>query len=248
MSLIKYVLHLADNAFIHSHRLSELCGHAPELEIDMALSNIALDNIGAARSLYQYAATLHGDNYTEDTFVYKRTEREFYNVLLVEHANGDFAKTIATATCFSVFQKILYAALSKSNDNNIAGIAQKSLKEVNYHVRFTSEWLIRLGDGTTISAEKMQAAINEVWPFTGELFMPSDVESEMLVQHIAVELNVIKNIWTADMNAILQQANMAMPQDVFMHKGGKQGQHSDAMGKILPEVQYLQHVYPGAEW
>jgi ring-1,2-phenylacetyl-CoA epoxidase subunit PaaC len=248
MSLLKYVLHLADNAFIHSHRLSELCGHAPELEIDMALSNIALDNIGAARSLYQYAATLQGNNTTEDTFVFKRTEREFYNVLLVEHVNGDFAKTIATATSFSVFQKILYTALSKSTNVTIAGIAQKSLKEVNYHVRFTSEWLIRLGDGTEISAQKMQAAINDIWPFTGELFMASDVEVEMLTQNIATDLAVVKNIWTSDMQSILQQANIEMPSDIFMHSGGKQGQHSDAMGKILPEVQYLQHVYPGAEW
>jgi ring-1,2-phenylacetyl-CoA epoxidase subunit PaaC len=248
MSLLKYVLHLADNAFIHSHRLSEWCGHGPELEIDMALSNIGLDNIGAARSFYQYAATLQGNNATEDTFVYHRTEREFYNILMLELPNGDFAKTIATATFFSAYQYFLYEHLSKCSNENIAGIAQKSLKEITYHLRFASEWIIRLGDGTEISAQKMQAAINETWAYTGEMFLPCAIDIEMQKENIAPDFTIINSLWKNKISEIIATAHLQMPEDAHMFSGGKLGQHSENMGKILPEVQYLQHVYPGAEW
>jgi ring-1,2-phenylacetyl-CoA epoxidase subunit PaaC len=247
-SLLKYVLHLADNAFIHSHRLSEWCGHAPELEIDIALSNIGLDNIGAARSFYQYAATLKGENSTEDTFVYQRTEREFYNILMLELPNGDFAKTIATATFFSAYQYFLYDHLCKSTDVQIAAIAQKSLKEINYHLRFASEWMMRLGDGTETSAQKMQAAINETWAYTGEMFMANESDIEMQAQNIAPDLNIIYSLWKNKISEIIATATLQMPEDSHMFSGGKLGQHTENMGKILPEVQYLQHVYPGAEW
>ncbi len=249
--LIDYLMHLADNSLIYGHRLSEWCGHGPILEVDMALSNIALDHIGAARSLYQYAAELEGNGKTEDSYPYFRDIRAFRNVLLVELPNGDFADTIARSLCFDSYQFFLYQALKNSKDQRIAAIAEKSLKEVTYHQRFSSEWTIRLGDGTEESREKMQRAIHEVWTYTGEMFDASATENEMLEAGIGTDLSAIKIQWEERMAEIIQEATLSYPmraQGAWFQKGGKTGIHTEYMGSILSEMQYLQKSYPGCEW
>jgi ring-1,2-phenylacetyl-CoA epoxidase subunit PaaC len=247
-NLFEYVLHLADNSLIYGHRLSELCGHGPALEVDMALSNIALDNIGSARSFYQYAATLKGNGASEDSLAYLRKEREFRNILLVEQANGNFANTIARSVLFDNYQFLLYTALKTSTDKTLAAIAEKSLKEVTYHVRFSKEWCCRLGDGTDISKLKMQEAINEIWNYGGEMFMPNNVDLEMIDQGIAPDIALLQTNWMQNVQEILAEATLELPVNGWMHSGGKNGIHSESFGFILSEMQYLQRAYPNAEW
>jgi ring-1,2-phenylacetyl-CoA epoxidase subunit PaaC len=244
MSKMEYLLHLADNALIHSHRLSQWCGHGPELEIDMALSNIALDNIGAARSFYQYAANQLADGSTEDTLVYQRGEREFLNVILVEQPNGDFAHTIAKCLFFDIFQKLLYSKLQYSADEQIAAIASKSIKEVTYHLRFSSEWCIRLGDGTEESKQRMQAAVNYLYPYAGEMFLPAEYEQI----EPTVDCSKLHKEWKMQLDGFLATAELQAPEDGWHHQGGKQGKHSEHFGFILAEMQYLNRAFPGAEW
>lgn len=250
-SLIQYILHLADNSFIYGHRLSEWCGHGPELEIDMALSNIALDSIGAARSFYQYVAEIEGNGKTEDSYPYHRDVRAFRNVLLVELPNGNFAETIARSFYFDTFQVLFYSALTKSQDSQLAAIAEKSLKEVTYHARFSKEWVIRLGDGTDESKEKMQAAIHKFWDYTGELFQASTTEEEMSENSIAPILAALKPEWEKIIQDTLQEATLSYPlhaEGAWFQQGGKQGLHTEHLGFALAEIQYLQKSYPGAEW
>ena len=250
-SLVQYILHLADNSFIYGHRLSEWCGHGPALEVDMALSNIALDNIGAARSFYQYAASIEGNNKTEDSYPYLRDVREFRNVLLVELPKGDFAETMARSLFFDAFQSLFYKALMHSHDTQLAAIGEKSLKEVTYHLRFSSEWVIRLGDGTDISKEKMQNAIHKYWDYTGELFSPSDIEKEMIASGIAPDISLLKAEWEKLISNTLEEAGLSYPLRAdasWFQNGGKKGLHTEHLGFILAEVQYLQKTYPGADW
>jgi len=249
--MINYILHLADNALIYGHRLSEWCGHGPILEVDMALSNIALDNIGAARSLYQYAATIEGNGKTEDSYPYQRDVREFKNVLLVEMPNGDFADTIARSLFFDAYQFLFYTALQKSSDKQLASIAEKSLKEVTYHLRFSKEWTIRMGDGTEESKQKIQHAINELWSYTGEMFDASDVEKQMIETGIAPDIASLKPLWEQIISDTLEEATLSFPiqmQGAWFQKGGKTGVHTEYMGFLLAEMQYLQKSYPGLEW
>jgi len=249
--MINYTLHLADNALIYGHRLSEWCGHGPILEVDMALSNIALDNIGAARSFYQYAAELEGNGKTEDSYPYQRDVREFKNVLLVEMPNGDFADTIARSLFFDAYQFLFYTALKQSTDEKLAAIAEKSLKEVTYHLRFSKEWTIRLGDGTDESKQKMQHAINELWSYTGEMFDASEVEKEMQAKGIAPDIAALKPHWEKIIADTLEEATLSFPialQGAWFQKGGKTGIHTEYFGLILAELQYLQKSYPGCEW
>ena len=249
--MINYTLHLADNALIYGHRLSEWCGHGPILEVDMALSNIALDNIGAARSFYQYAAELEGNGKTEDSYPYQRDVREFKNVLLVEMPNGDFADTIARSLFFDAYQFLFYTALKQSQDEKLAAIAEKSLKEVTYHLRFSKEWTIRLGDGTEESKQKMQHAINELWSYTGEMFDASEVEKEMQAKGIAPDIATLKPHWEKIIADTLEEATLSFPismQGAWFQKGGKTGIHTEYFGLILAELQYMQKTYPGCEW
>jgi ring-1,2-phenylacetyl-CoA epoxidase subunit PaaC len=249
--LLDYILHLADNAFIYGHRLSEWCGHGPALEVDMAITNISLDNIGAARSFYQYAAAVEGDGKTEDSYPYFRDVRAFRNVLLCELPKGNFADTIARSFYFDAYQFHFYTALQKSKDTQLAAIATKSLKEVTYHLRFSSEWVVRLGDGTDESKQKMQQAINTFWEYTGEMFAPSAVEHEMIAAGIAPDIAALRSDWEKTMADTLQEATLAYPLQLdggwFQH-GGKTGVHTEYMGFILAEVQYMQKSYPGCDW
>lgn len=255
--IIHYTLHLADNALMMGHRLSEWTGHGPTLELDIAASNIALDYLGQCRNLYQYAAKLINEqglqqdfpsgsagDIDEDDLAYLRTEREFRNHLLVEQPNGDWAQTMLKICFFSVFQKALYGQLQHSSDATLQAIATKSLKEVNYHVRWSSEWVVRLGDGTTESHVRMKAALQELWMFTGELFEKPSYAGEL------ANYETIKNCWEAEISAIMEKAAMpAMPGDSWQGaRGGLNGMHTEYMGYILAEMQYLQRTYPGAEW
>jgi len=246
--LLNYTLQIADNALILGHRISEWCGHGPILEQDIALTNIALDLIGQARSLYQYAAKVEGEDKTEDDLAYLRTGNQFRNVLLVEQHNGDFGKTIVRQFLFDAYHFAFYKELAQSKDTTLASIAEKSLKEVTYHLRFSSEWMIRLGDGTEESHQKIQDALDNLWPYTGELFEESEADTEMQKASIGVDLFKVKSFWKAKVEEILKMATVQQPEDKWMQRGGKVGRHSEHLGFILAEMQHMQRVYPGQEW
>ena len=247
-ALLDYVLRLADNNLILGQRLSEWCGHAPELELDIALSNIALDLIGQSRNLYQYAAELEGKGRTEDDLAYLRDCDAYRNVLLVEQPNEDFAYTVVRQFFFDVYNYLFYNELKNCKDEQLAAIAEKSLKEIHYHLRFSSEWTIRLGDGTEVSHKKMQTAVNDLWDFIGELTLPNQVDEILLKEGIAVDLNNIKAAYFNKVKEILNEATLAIPAHEPFQSGGKDGKHSEFLGHILSELQWMQRAYPGAEW
>jgi len=248
MNLKKYILRQADNTLILGQRLSEWCGHGPVLEQDIAITNFALDLIGQARSLYQYAAEVEGKGQSEDDLAYLRDAMDFYNVLLVELPNGHFGNTITRQFFFDAFNYYFYVELQQSKDQQLAAIAEKSIKEVTYHLRYTSEWMIRLGDGTEESHEKMQTAVNDLWAYTGELCTPDALDQEMLEAGIGVDLNKIKPLWEAKVKEILTAATLQIPENNWMQKGGKNGNHTEHLGFVLAEMQHLQRTYPGATW
>ncbi len=245
--LTKYLLQLADNALILGHRLGEWCGHAPEMELDIALTNVALDLTGQARSLYQRIATLEGLGKTEDDYAYLRDAQEFSNVLLVEQPNGDFAHTILRQFIFDSYHFYLCQKLTQSTDEWLSGFAIKSLKEITYHLRFSSEWIIRLGDGTDISNNKLQTAMEDLWTYSGELTQPNEVEINMVINGVA-DVTSIKSDVEAKMASVFSAANLTMPAGVWMHSGGKDGKHSEHLGFMLAEMQFLQRAYPGVTW
>ncbi len=246
--LTNYILHLADNALILAQRNAEWCGHGPVLEQDIAITNISLDLLGQARNLYQYAAKVNGNDATEDSLAYLRSEREYLNCLLVEQPNGDWAQTILRQFFFSVYQALLFEVLQHNRDEQLAAIAAKSLKEVRYHLRWSSEWVIRLGDGTTESHDRMLQAIDMLWPYTGELFMLAEYESTLLKDGISVELPALKVAWTKKINEVWAEATLPVSQNTFMQSGGKNGTHTEYMGYILTDLQYMQRVYPNCDW
>lgn len=248
ISLINYTLHLADNALIIGHRNSEWCGHGPILEQDIAISNIALDGIGQARNFYQYAALLSGNGATEDSLAYLRDVIDYKNLLITELPNGDWAQTTLRQFLFSSYQYYFYQKLEKSADPKLAAIAEKSLKEVTYHLRWSSEWVIRLGDGTAESHERIVKAVAEIWNYTGELFMPATYEKELAATGIAVDLSVIQPLWQQKVSDVFAEATITIPEKSFAQSGGKEGIHTEQLGYILAEMQFLQRAYPGAEW
>jgi len=241
--LINYSLHLADTNLILAQRNAEWCAHGPILEQDIAITNISLDIIGQARNFYQYAAVLTGNGATEDTLAYLRTEREFKNLLLTELPNTDWAHTILRQFVYSVYCKLLYTQLQKLEDAQLAAIAEKALKEITYHIQWSSEWVIRLGDGTEESNQRMNKAIENLWPYTGEFFMPADYERPFNIDFAA-----LKAAWTEKIKSIFGEATLQVPENVFMQSGGKQGVHTESLGYILADLQFLQRTYPGAEW
>ncbi|MEJ7736203.1 MAG: 1,2-phenylacetyl-CoA epoxidase subunit PaaC [Chitinophagaceae bacterium] len=246
-TLLDYLLHLADNALILGHRNSEWTGHGPILEQDIAISNIALDLVGQARYFYQYAATLRAGS-TEDTLAYLRDVREFKNCLLVELQNGDWAASVLRQFFFSAYQYFLFGQLQGSADATIAAIAEKSLKEARYHLRWSSEWVIRLGDGTAESHARLGNALSHLWMYTGELTSPAEYELRLADKKIAVNPALIRENWMARIDEVFEQAFLEIPVDSWMQSGGKQGQHTEHLGYILAEMQYLQRAYPGCEW
>jgi ring-1,2-phenylacetyl-CoA epoxidase subunit PaaC len=260
-ALINFTLHLADNSLILGHRNSEWSGHGPILEQDIAISNIALDLIGQSRNLYQYAAELinkHSEHstftidydraVTEDDLAYLREERQYKNCLLVEQPNGDWAQTILRQFFFSTFQYYFYKELLNSTDVQLAAIAEKSLKETTYHLRWSSEWVIRLGDGTEESNKRIKQALDQLWMFTGELFEPADYETSVIEYGIGVDISALKPKWQEKVQAILEEATLEIPGAITNQSGGKRGIHSEHLGFILAEMQYLQRAYPNSKW
>ena len=243
-----YLLQLGDNALILSHRLSEWCGHAPVLEQDIALANIALDLLGQARMLLTHAGELEGQGRSEDDLAYFRTDREFRNLLLVEYPNRDWAYTIVRQFFFDAYYYHHCQALLHSADAHLAAIAEKALKECTYHLRYSSEWMVRLGDGTPVSRQKMQAAVDDLWMYTGELTMPTATDQAMAVAGIGPDLLTIKNLWESKVTGILAEATLLKPAQTWMQRGGKSGQHTEHLGYLLAEMQQLQRTYPGQIW
>lgn len=247
-TLIDYTLHLADNALIIGHRNSEWCGHGPVLEQDIAISNIALDLIGQARNFYQYAAQLSGNGATEDSLAYLRDAIDYKNCLLTELPNGDWGQTVLRQFFFSTYQYFLYQSLQKSPDQQLAAIAEKALKEVTYHIRWSSEWVIRLGDGTDESKKRMLHSIDELWSYTGEMFQPAGYEILAVNEGFGVDLAAIQKNWDEKVKSVFTEATLPMPTNVWMQSGGKEGKHTEHLGFILAEMQFLQRAYPGSEW
>lgn len=256
--LITYTLHLADNALILGQRNSEWTGHGPILEQDIAISNIALDMIGQARMFYQYAAELinsspvgggrEGVGATEDSLAYLRDAGDFKNCLLAELEKGDWANTTLRQFFFSTYQFYLYRRLQHSTDATLAAIAEKALKEVTYHVRWSAEWVIRLGDGTEESHKRIATALARLWPYTGELTTPADFETTLAANGTAVDVSNIKDEWMNKVKEVLEEATLQVPADNWMQSGGKQGIHTEHMGYILTELQFVQRTYPATEW
>ena len=248
MSKFDYVLRLADSPLILGQRLCEWCGHGPILEQDIALSNIALDLLGLSRNFFQYAAELKGEGITEDDLAFTRQEREYHNFLICEQENGHWGKTILRQFFFDVYQFYYLHALKSSSDEKLAAIAVKSIKEVTYHMRYSSEWVIRLGDGTEESHAKMLDALEDLWPFTGELIQFDALDLEMEKNRVVNDLAQIPEQWNNKVRDILSLATLPIPEKTWMQKGGKSGVHTEAMGFILAEMQYMQRTYPGQQW
>lgn len=237
--LVRQLLYRADDALILGHRLSEWTGHAPMLEEELALANIALDLIGQARLLFAYAGEL--TNHTEDQLAYLRDAPAWHNCLLVELPNGDFAFTIARLLLFAAFADPFWRAATGSSDSTIAAIAAKAEKETSYHLRHTTEWLIRLGDGTDESHRRTQSAIDDLWAYTGELFAADEND-------VMPNTSLLRGIWNGTVDTALARATLARPVDGWMQSGGRAGRHSEHLGHLLAELQYLQRTYPGAAW
>ena len=247
-SLYKYVLALGDDALILGQRLSQWAYKGPFLEEDIALSNISLDMFGRANLLLEYAATLKGNGTTSDELAFKRNEREFSNHILCEQPNGNFADTMVRQFFLDAFYKLFLQKLTKSKDEQLSAIAQKSIKETTYHLRHSSKWIIRLGDGTVESHAKVQSAIDNLWMFTNELFEMNEIDNEMLEQKIGVDCSKLKIEWDKIINEILSEATLNRPEDANMPTGGRQGIHTEHLGHLLSDMQYLQRAYPDATW
>jgi len=239
---------LADNSLILAQRNAEWCGHGPILEQDIAITNISLDLIGQARNFYQHAAIMIGNDATEDSLVYLRKEREFKNCLLVEQPNGDWAQTILRQFFFSQYQYLLFQQLQNSKDEQLAAIAEKSLKEVTYHLRWSNEWVIRLGDGTAESHKRIGKAIDEIWRYTGEMFEAVSYELQAASNGIGVDVTKLREHWLNKIKEVFAEATLPVPEKTFMQTGGKEGKHTEHLGYILTELQYMQRTYPGCEW
>ena len=242
-----YALRLGDNGLVLSQRLGAWCGHAPELEIDLALANIGLDLLGQARNFLACAAEREGQG-DEDTLAFGRDERQFHNLLLAEQPNGNFADTIARQYLMDAWNVVLYERLIQSSDSQLAAIAAKAIKEARYHLRFSRGWLVRLGDGTEISSQKMQQAIDNLWRFTAELFEADDVELELIESGVAVDPRTLRQPWEHEVFAGLREATLRVPDETAYRTGGKRGLHTEHLGPMLAEMQYLQRAYPGQQW
>lgn len=247
-ALIQYALRLGDNALIQGHRLSEWCSRGPILEEDLAITNMALDHIGRAQLLLQYAADLEGKGKTADDLAYKRGERSFYNNLITELPIGDFAFTMARQLIMSTFELHLYEALSTSADTNLAAIAAKAIKEIRYHFVHARDWTYRLGLGTTESYKRLQTAYHDIWMYTDELFEMYDEDVVLVNEKIGTDLHRIKLNWQQTITPILREANISLPNVDFMQTGSRKGIHTEHLGHLLSEVQYLQRAYPDATW
>ncbi|MCD2260688.1 1,2-phenylacetyl-CoA epoxidase subunit PaaC [Psychroserpens luteolus] len=247
-NLYNYILGIADNSLILGQRMGELCGHGPSLETDIACTNISLDLFGQVRSYFQYAGKIAGDGRTEDDIAMLRKEREYKNVLLVEQPNTNFAYTIGRQFLFDVYHLAFLAELQKSSDLTLSAIANKCIKEVSYHERFSSDWVKRLGDGTEESNQKMQDAINDLWTYTDELFHLTEADKATVAEGIGVDVTKLKDNYYKSVSNLLTEARLQTPESKWFQKGGKQGVHTEHLGYLLSDLQYMQRTYPNMEW
>ena len=243
----KYILRIADTTLILSQRLSEWCSKGPSLEEDIALSNISLDLLGQANGLLEYVSKLNGE-ISPDEYAFKRDEREFYNFQICEIENGHFGDTIMRQFLIDIYFKLYYQELEKSKDETLSALATKSLKEVSYHLRHSSNWVIRLGDGTQESKDKIQKSLNNIWKYTGEFFEMDELDKKMLKEKIGVNNKTLKKDWDKLVDETLNMAKLKRPEDGYMMTGSKKGIHTEMLGKILSEMQYLPRAYPDAKW
>ena len=246
--LVLYALRRADDALILGHRLSEWCGHAPALEEDMALANMGLDLLGQARELYSYAAKIEAKGNNEDTFAYLRDVRQYRNLLLVEQPNGDFARTMARQFFYAAFADLYWRAMMKSGDATLAAIAAKSEKESAYHLRHSSEWMVRLGDGTEESHRRAQTAVDDLWAYTGEMFQVDESERALIERGVAVDPATLHSQWQQTVSGVVTEATLTLPKSGWMQRGGRGGKHSEHLGHLLSELQSMQRTFPGATW
>lgn len=247
-SRFQYVLRLADTNLILAQRLGEWIGHAPALEEDLGLANIALDLMGQARLLLTYAGEIEGKGRTEDTLAFLREEGDFLNATLVEQPNGDFGQTIVRQFLIDAWQLEVYEQLEKSSDPRLAEIAAKAVKETRYHLRYSSNWVIRLGDGTQESHRRVQTALEVLWPYTAELFEADALDVEMFKAKAGPDLQAVRQSWNTTVNEVLAEATLKRPGDKPFPWRGKQGNHSEHLSHMLAEMQYMQRTYPGAQW
>jgi len=247
-ALLQTVLQIADDHLILGHRLSEWCGHAPMLEEDLSMPNMALDLIGQSRALYSYAASIEGKGRTEDDFAYLRSDREYMNCLLVERPNTDFAHTMLRQFYFAAFMHPFWQGVQQGRDETLCGIAGKAEKEVAYHIRHCGEWIIRLGDGTEESAARMADAVDSLHPYTGELFDIDVARQACIANDVIPDSAVVKTQWLSTLEQVFKQAKLTIPEVAFPQLGGRSGQHTEDFGYLLAELQYMQRAYPGAKW
>ena len=246
--LVLYVLRRADDALVLGHRLSEWIGHGPILEEEMALGNIGLDLIGQARSLYAYAAELEGAGTDEDAYAYLRDAPQYRNLLLAEQPNGDFGGTMVRQLFYSAFADPYWRAMMSSSDATLAAIAAKSEKESAYHLRHAAEWVIRLGDGTDESRARAQEAVDELWPYTGEMFECDETEQALVADAMVIAPVAVHSVWDKTVGEVLSRATLTRPAGAWMQSGGRSGRHSEHLGHLLSVMQHLPRTYPGATW
>ena len=246
--LLQYTLRLADTALILGHRLSEWVGHSPVIEEDLAFGNMGLDLVGQARALYTYAGEIEGKGHDEDALAYLRDAGDYRNLLLVEQPNGDFAATMVRQLLYSAFALPHFEALARSKDATLAAIAAKAAKEMAYHLRHSAEWVIRLGDGTEESHARAQEALDELWPYVGEMFEVDPVERALIEAGVAADPVPLHAPWNKSIDDVLAEATLARPRDGYMQTGGRSGRHTEHLGHILSELQFMQRAYPGATW
>lgn len=248
-ALFTYLLRLADDRLILGHRLSEWCGHGPILEEDIALANIALDDIGHASHLYEHAAETEGEGRGKDDIVYFRNDVEYVNVKMVELPRGDFGFTVARQFLFSAYSYLLYRELKEVEEEQLAGMASKHFKETRYHLRHSREWVLRLGDGTGESHRRVQQSLDELWTYTDELFYADEVERMLARDNLAVNPSSLKEPWEELVSDVLEEATLEHPDpEQYMAEGGREGRHTEHLGHLLAEMQHLRRSYPDADW
>jgi len=247
-ALFNYVLRIGDDSLILGQRLAELCGHGPILEEDIALTNISLDLIGQATLFLEYAGALSGDKKSNDELAFLRLEKEYVNVLLVEQPNGHFGDTIMRQFLFDAFRKPLFEHLQNSSDEQLASISEKALKETKYHLKHSSEWVIRLGDGTEESHLKIQESLNTLYRYAHELFFNDDSDALLIQEGIIPDFSDVKEQWKKTISEVLEMATISLPDNNWKFEGGRLGRHTEHMGFLLADLQYMQRTYPNMEW
>jgi ring-1,2-phenylacetyl-CoA epoxidase subunit PaaC len=247
-ALFRYTLRLGDTSLILAQRLSEWTGHGPFLEEDLALTNIALDIFGRAKSLLEYAGRVEGQGRSGDDLAFFRNDREYFNALITELPNGDYAQTILRQALVDCFDLLFYTELTKSKDETLAGIAAKSVKEITYHKRHSFSWIIRFGNGTDESAQRLKSALDELWQYTGELFEMNEVDASLIKSGIGVDLKALLPQWMQEISALFEKSGLEVPAETFMQRGSREGLHTEYLGYVLSEMQALPRMYPEAKW